>query len=226
MLAQHHDGLWSAASPHLFYGLHLGTRMTVARLPGGGLWVHSPIRPTPELVAALTALGPVQHLVCPNLFHHVYAGEMQTAFPDALLHGPPALARKRRDLQLDAVLSDAPHPDWGAELVPLTIRGTALHETVFLHPRARTLVSSDLVLNFQRSPHWPTDLYLRLGGVRGRIGFSRLLRLAYRDRQAARASLERLLEWDFDRVILAHGDVVERGGREAVRGAFRWLGVR
>jgi hypothetical protein len=44
-----------------------------------------------------------------------------------------------------------------------------------------------------------------------------------RDRRAARESLERILGWDFDRVVVAHGDVLERGGREALRQGYAWL---
>ena len=45
----------------------------------------------------------------------------------------------------------------------------------------------------------------------------------YRDRPAARASLERLLAEDFERIILCHGEVLEKGGREALRLAYGWL---
>jgi hypothetical protein len=43
------------------------------------------------------------------------------------------------------------------------------------------------------------------------------------DHVAARASVEQILQWDFDRVIVSHGDVLESGGRERVRGAFAYL---
>ena len=77
--------------------------------------------------------------------------------------------------------------------------------------------------NFDTSPHLLTRLYLRAAGLQGRVGFSRFLRGVYRDRPAARRSLERLLALDFDRIVLAHGRVLEHGGRAAVREAYRWL---
>jgi glyoxylase-like metal-dependent hydrolase (beta-lactamase superfamily II) len=43
------------------------------------------------------------------------------------------------------------------------------------------------------------------------------------DHDAARASLERILEWDFDRVIIGHGDIVETDGREKLEQAFAWM---
>ena len=40
-----------------------------------------------------------------------------------------------------------------------------------------------------------------------------------------RAPVDRVLTWDFDRVIMAHGEVLESGGREAMRTAFAWLRI-
>ena len=40
-----------------------------------------------------------------------------------------------------------------------------------------------------------------------------------RDRVAARASLQRVLQWDFDRVIVTHGEILEHGGRQAMQSA-------
>jgi hypothetical protein len=36
-------------------------------------------------------------------------------------------------------------------------------------------------------------------------------------------SCDRILRWDFDRILLAHGAPVERDGREVMREAYRWL---
>ena len=62
----------------------------------------------------------------------------------------------------------------------------------------------------------------------GRFGPSLLERVMTRDRAAARESLEGILAWDFDRVIMAHGRVLPNGGRDALRRGYAWLlpGVR
>ena len=36
----------------------------------------------------------------------------------------------------------------------------------------------------------------------------------FRDRRAARQSVERILQWDFDRVTVTHGEILDTGGRE------------
>ena len=95
---------------------------------------------------------------------------------------------------------------------------------MFFHPRTRTLVLTDLAFNVQRASSLVTRLFLRANGAWQRFGPSRLARVAFiRDRAAARLGIERLLEWDFDRVVLAHGDVLETGGRDALRAAYSWL---
>ena len=57
----------------------------------------------------------------------------------------------------------------------------------------------------------------------GRFGPSKLDPWLIKDRPAVRQSLERILAWDFDRVVVAHGEVLESGGREALREGYRWL---
>jgi Domain of unknown function (DUF4336) len=217
------EGLWTADAPHSFYGLHLGTRMTVVKLKDGGILLHSPVLMTDTLRAEIDRLGPVRHIVCPNLFHHVYAGPWIAAYPGATVHAPAGLAKKNPEISRPRDLAAAPPEGWEGDLVPVFIHGCVLRETLLIHPRSRTLISSDLVENFETSDHLPTRIYLKIAGVHGKIGWSRLLRVLYRDHAAARASIDRLLSYDFDRVIVGHGRVIERGGRAAVRDAFTWL---
>ena len=49
------------------------------------------------------------------------------------------------------------------------------------------------------------------------------MRLGLRDKAAARASLERLLSWDFEKIVLAHGRLIQKGGKAALRDAFSFL---
>jgi hypothetical protein len=38
-----------------------------------------------------------------------------------------------------------------------------------------------------------------------------------------RMTMERILDWDFDQIIVGHGAVVKNNGKEVFRTAFRWL---
>jgi len=60
-------------------------------------------------------------------------------------------------------------------------------------------------------------------GAAGRFGTHRVVRWLIRDQQAARESLGQIMKWDFDRVIVAHGDVLETGGKEKLRQAYAFI---
>jgi hypothetical protein len=222
-LVQHADGLWTVAFPHRFLGLHLGTRMTVLRLPDGALWLHSVVAIDDFLADEIQAQGPVRHIVMPSLYHHVYAADAIQRWPVARVYAPAAMRQKRPELRIDADLTKTADTAWCGALVPVHLDGSTLDETMFVHGSTRTLICSDLVENFQSSPHLGTRLYLKVSGLEGRVAAGGVVRLTYRDRPAARKSIERLLTLDFDRIILAHGQVLERGGPAALREAFRWL---
>jgi hypothetical protein len=213
------EDIWAQRVKHRFVGLAVGTRVTIVKL-ADGLFVHSPI-PLAPIRAEVDALGAVRHVVCPNLYHHLYAGEWAKAYPEAGLYGPKALHAKRSDLTFAGTLDR----DWGGELVPIPIEGSILKETVFLHPKTRTLITSDLAENFPTMDDFFTRQYLRLNGTLGRVGWPRVLRVAYRDKAKAKASIARLLEHDFDRLILAHGEIIETGAKDAIRETFTFLGT-
>lgn len=217
------DQIWTVAVPHTMMGLRLGSRMTVVRLSDGGVLLHSPVPLSASLRQEISSIGSVAHIVCPNLFHHSYAAEAQAAYPQALLHGPKSLSKKRPNLRLQAELSDTAHPSWKGELLPLSIKGCDLQETVLFHPGSKTLISADLTENFTSCDHWPTRLYLQAGGIYGRIGWSRLLRFLYKDRAAARQSIQKLLAWDFERLIISHGDLILQNPKESIQQTFVWL---
>jgi hypothetical protein len=223
VLVQLDEALWVAAAPLRFLGLHLGTRMTIVRRDDGGLIVHSPIALDDALRGEVEALGPVRCIIAPNLYHHLYAGDWAAAFPEARLVGARGVDKKRKDLRFDATILDAPDPGFAGTLQPVHMRGCLLHETVFFHARSRTLVSSDLVENFATSDHWATRWYLEVSGIHGQPGVGLTLRPLYWARIRARAALDRVLAWDFDRIVLAHGDVIEHHGPEVLRASFSWL---
>ncbi len=215
--------LFVTEQPLRFAGLEIGARMSVVRLRDGGLLLHSPVRLDRALRAELDELGPVRFVVAPNRFHHLFAGEAVAAYPGAELYGAPGLERKRRDLHFHGVLGDGAPPGWAGQLEQCLVRGFPLiNEVVFYHPRSRTLLACDLAFHPSPEQPWSTRLLLRLAGVRG-FGPTYLERLLARDRVAARRSLERILAWDFGRVVVAHGGVLESGGREALRAAYAWL---
>ena len=224
MLQELAKDLWVVGTPLRFGGLEIGSRMTVVRLTGGALFLHSPIALDRALRGELDALGQVSFVVGPNRFHHLHLGDYAKAYPDAALFAAPGLETKRKDLQWEAVLGDDAPTGWSGQIDQLFFRGFPVaNEVAFFHPASRTLIVSDLAFNIGAEASAMTRLAFRALRAYERFGPSILERLLIRDRTAARKSLERILEWDFDRVILAHGRVRENAGRDGLRAGYAWL---
>jgi hypothetical protein len=51
----------------------------------------------------------------------------------------------------------------------------------------------------------------------------RKFRVAFTNRRAARDSLEHILAWPAEKVLMAHGTPIERDARAFLRRAFAWL---
>lgn len=225
MLRQLADDLWVHDSDDAHLGMRFGARMTVVRLPDGGLWVHSPLDITQELKAQLDALGPVRHIIVPSSYHYLCAAAFAQAYPSANVYTVPTFKRKLKGVTFHARLGDTPDPAWADVIDQTLLRGSWLYdEADFFHRPSRTLLLTDLAFNIPLARPWPTRLMARAFGFLGRFAPSVSYRLTLTDRTAARASLLRILHWDFDRIILSHGDVVESGGRAVFERAFaRWL---
>jgi hypothetical protein len=216
--------LWCAEQPLRFFGLEIGARMTVARLSGGRLLLHSPIARAPELAEEVAALGTPAYLIAPNRFHHLYVGQWRAAHPEAEIHAAPGVAAKRPDLAGCATLGATPAPGWSEALDQVLLEGWPLaNEVVFFHRASATLIASDAAFHFDARSAPGTRVVFRLAGGYGRLSTTLLERLAIRDRAAFRRSLDRVFAWPFERIVVAHGAIVERDAREALERAYAWL---
>jgi hypothetical protein len=208
------DELWVAGSEIQVAGFPLEIRMTVVRRPGGGLILHSPIEIDDALADELATLGPVGDLIAPNRMHHLFMAGAQRRYPDASAWAAPGLPDKRPDLSFDEVLGDHTPPGLADALETLLFAGAPIaSEVLCFHPRSRTLIVTDLVFNLQRTRSRLSEVYLRASGAWQRLAQTPLQRLLVRDRPAARRSLERMFAWEFERVIMAHGDIVEHDAK-------------
>lgn len=218
------DSLWHAQQPLRFGPIELATRMTIVRLQDGGLWVHSPIQPTPALLASVSRLGTVRHVVAPNRSHHLFFLPFITAFPGAEGWIAPGLADKRPDLRAYPELSG--NEPWAGELRPFFIHGLPqLNETVWFHAETGTLVLTDLLFRVGQSTSMRVRLAARALGIYERLGMSRTMKLLVKDRARFAASVAPLLELPVQRIVLAHDSVVEVDARSQLRAAFGWLGT-
>ncbi len=216
--------LWAVSVDHKFIGINLGARMTIIRIANGDLILYSPVPLTDDLKKSVNELGRVAHIVAPNLFHHLYAGQWAAAYPEATVYGAEGLQKKSRGLRVTVPFAQDTTPPWSSQVGHLTMKGMpSFAETVLCHKSSGSLICADLIFDIQEPKGVWTSLYLKMAGVSKRAGVSRVVKMAIKDKQAAGESVRTILDWDFDRIIVAHGDIVETGGKQTLRDSFRWL---
>jgi hypothetical protein len=209
------EDVWIADGPVVhFFGWPYPTRMIVIKLGDGSLWVNSPVVATREEASRLEQLGPVAHLVSPTPLHDWRLEGCAELFPGARLW-------KAR------TLDDMPPAAWRGDIDQVIFRGSvALTEAEFFHRQSRTLIMGDFLQNFQpERGRALRNSALHLGGIL-QGGAPRDLRLSFfgrRRRRLGRDSLHKMLAWDFNKLVVAHGDCVADHARAFVERSFRWL---
>ncbi len=206
-------------------GVHLPTRATVIRAAHGGLVLHSPIALDAEGLAALDQLGEVRWIVAPSAVHWLFVKGAKERYPNAKVLAAPGVERKMPGFPMLALPPrGALDPSLAGELEVLRIEGAPLmDEHVFFHRPTRTAIVTDLLFNVRRSESFVTRFVLRLMGTLGRAAQSRMWRLLVRDHEAAAESASHLLGWDFERLIMAHGDVLDDAAHARATAALEWM---
>lgn len=221
--------LWLVDGPSIrFYGLPFSTRATIVRLNSGDIWVHSPTKLTKGLRAQVAELGPVRHLVAPNWIHYAYLTEWQEAFPGVTTWAAPGVAKRAAqnglDLHIDHRLGDTPPEDWAADFEQMIVEGSSVHrEAVFFHKPTRTLILTDLIENFESRnlPLWMIPIAKLVGISDPHGSMPRDMRATFHGgRHQLRAAVQRMIGWDPERVILAHGRWYETDGTAELKRAF------
>jgi hypothetical protein len=224
--------VWVAEQPLRYFGLSVGTRMTVIRLTNSELVVISPIQIDEATVEQLGKLGTVSHIIAPNLYHYLFAADFQKLYPNALFWAAPGLDTKKPELKIDRTIDPNSSSLWdGIEHIffegfsTLTLGGfDPIDEFVFFHIASRTLILTDTALHFDESFPIVTQVATRIIGGYKSLSPTLLERIATTDKEKISSAVDRVLNWDFDRVIMAHGSIIDRGGKAMFdRGYARFL---
>jgi hypothetical protein len=203
-------------------GGQLLTRMTLLVLADGGVVIHSPVPFDDELRAETTAIGEVRAIVAPSNCHHLFVPDAQRAFPGVPVYGVPGLERKRPELPWQPLTEAL----WQGEIDRVYIGNRVMNEVVLFHRASRTVVATDLVEHFRdETPgvDWVVRTYVKACFMWNKPRPAPELRLFTTDRAAARRALEQILAWDFDRMVIAHGELFEQGAKAALREAWRFV---
>ncbi len=209
-------------------GVMFKTRMTIVKLSDGSLWVDYSVTVLLETLKGITEMGLVRYLVAATLRHVWRLEGWHTLFPEAELWASrlTPFTLKKRHLLLSGTLGDTLNPGWADDLDQLAFKGSSLiEEVLFLHRASRTLILDDLIQVYLRvKGKLMRNALFKLEGVaapQGGVGLD--IRLSFTQRDLARRSLEKLLLWDFDKLIIAHGVYIEKDAKQFVEHAFHWL---
>lgn len=219
------DQIWLHAYPIHYAGTKFDARMTVIRLASGELLLHSPCNITALLAKEISALGPVAHIVAPGNFHYLHVAAAQNAFPSAKTWICPGIERKSPGLKYDGVLGNVVPMGWAGEIDQVLVEGTRImREVAMFHRASRTVILVDLIENF-------TDTTPGTGGLL-KFWFKYVFcmwnhprpapeyRMGWGDRKVVATSLRKILAWDFHRIVLSHGDLIERDARQIAMTAW------
>jgi hypothetical protein len=223
------ENVWIVEGPRVRdMGVMFTTRMTVVKLCNGSLWVDSPVSVPSETLKHITELGPVLYLVAATPRHVWRLAAWHTLFPEAQVWTPrpTPFTLKNGDLPFTGILGDPAPEGWADDFDQLAFKGNPLiEEVVFFHKQSRTVVLDDLIQVHPILKGRPfRNALFRLEGVAYPNGGVALdIRLSFIHRDLARQSLQKLLSWDFDRLIIAHGPCIEKDAKAFVKRAFRWL---
>jgi len=103
------DTMWTHDQLQGIVNVNVPVRQTVIRLKDGGLWVHNPVAPTPQVLDMMkeleTKYGPVKHIVLGTvaLEHKATFGPFCQNFPKATVWIQPGQWAFPLDLPIDAL---------------------------------------------------------------------------------------------------------------------------
>ena len=220
------DQIWLKEYPIHYAGCDFNARMAVVRLPDSKLLLHSPCEIDERTKESISALGEVTYIVAPGSYHYFHIPSAQAAFPKAGTYICPGVERKRPEIDFDWFLADQPPEAWADTLDQVLVRGNKyIWEVAFLHKPSRTLLLVDLIENItDQTPNtnWLLKLWWKaVFHMWNNPKPAPEYQLGWKDKAAAHQSLQRILEWDFDRIILSHGDLIDRDAKAIARQAWK-----
>ena len=210
--------------PLKILGMDIQRNVTLLGLNDGRLVIHSTAPFSAADISEIRKIGNPKWMVDVLLRHTTFAKNGAGAFP-GIRYLAPAGFSEDAGVPTDDLL-DAP-AEWQGQIEVLPIHGVPdFSEIVMLHVESKSLVVGDLIFNFPRNGGFVKNLFLSLGSVGGKHdpGMTKPFQNAIKDGAAYLASIRKVLDWDFDRIIVGHGEFIETGGKQKLAQVFKDAG--
>lgn len=216
-----------------FYGLPFTTRMTVVKLASGDLFIHSPIPLKSDLKKELDKLGKVKYLIAPNKIHYWYLDQFQKAYPEAITFTAKGVEERAKqngkNFKVDYILEDGKNEFFSDEIDHVVMKGNRFMEEVeFYHKASKSLILTDIFENFEAEKiSWPFRILAWTGGALSPFGgTTRDQQLLHFGRKLElKKCVEKLMLWDIEKIILAHGKCITKNAKQELDRVFNWVGL-
>ncbi|KAF1970850.1 hypothetical protein BU23DRAFT_590963 [Bimuria novae-zelandiae CBS 107.79] len=224
--------------------IKIGGRGTIVRLQNGSLAVFSPVALTEDVKQKVAELGEVKYIAALDIEHHIFLGPWHAAYPNAAVMGPEGLPEKRKKQNNEPVpfahVFSKSNPvtsidaDFDREFDYEFVPAHANKELVFIHKPTRTLIEADFLFNYPSIEQYSktndnpqSGLLTKLFGYFTKTQGTAQKRFVWyamsaSDRAGFARSASKINEWDFDRIIPCHGDVIESGGKGIYQRIMEW----
>ncbi|MEQ8469274.1 DUF4336 domain-containing protein [Coleofasciculus sp. E1-EBD-02] len=231
MLRKIDRNIWVAEQTLRYFGLSVGTRMTVIRFSNGELAVISPIQINDQTTDQINELGNVKYIIAPNLFHYLFLSDFKALYPQAKIYAVSGLKVKKPELYIDRVLEDN-ITEFLGQLEYLLFEGFntflpigvfPINEYVFFHSESHTLILTDTAFYFDETFPLTTRLASKIMGGYKKLRPSLLEQLATQEKEKVKQSVQKVLKWDFRKVIVAHGSIVEHDAKKQFKEGYEWF---
>ena len=198
-------------------------RATLIKTERGSVLI-SPINFTPQQLSEIRAQGEVIAVIEPNAYHNLWATEARSLFPRATLWSVPGYEKRHPNLNPDKILTRDPWP-YEADLKLKLLEGAPkLNEVVFYHPKTSTLIVTDLLFNMKNPKGLLAPIMFRIMGAYKKLAVSNLWKRFTEDKDKFRASISEILKWDFNRLVMAHGSIIESQAKPKLESALKATG--
>ncbi len=221
MLRQLDSCLWVDEVEFSLMGVNFGNRMTCIQLSDGSLLLHSPTKFRQSTYDEIIGKGKIKYLIAPNVMHNLFIMDWKERESAALVLAPSQAKKLQADLKLNEMQEEKIVELFSDEISCIPIKGIpALKECVFIHHASKTLILTDLAFNQGDDARGLSKLFWRLYGAYNKFGPTVLVRSAIKDKAAFKVSLAEIMSYDFDRIIVSHGGVIDNDGKKHFSEAF------
>jgi hypothetical protein len=226
-----------------------GGRGTIVRLSTASLAVFSPVSLTPAVRAKVNSPGALRYIIALNIEHHPFISSWVKAFPDAQVACMKGLPEKRekdeatKGVKFTRIFASQNKSnmkitaEFDAEFEYEYITAHNNKELVFLHKPTGTLIEADLIFNLPATEQYSncaedanSGFLTKLTGsilhTRGDMIWQKRILWYFagaKNREGFAESVKRMHEWNFDRIIPCHGDVIETGVKAVLDRVTEWF---